>query len=34
MSRITLPPYPNGWFGVEHSDRLAAGQARAAHPRP
>ena len=31
MSRIPLPPFPNGWFAVGHSDSLAPGQARAAH---
>ena len=31
MSRITLPPYPNGWFAVGHSDQLARGQARSVH---
>ena len=31
MSRIPLPPYPNGWFAVAHSDQLARGQTRAVH---
>jgi phenylpropionate dioxygenase-like ring-hydroxylating dioxygenase large terminal subunit len=28
MQRIPLPPYPNGWFAVSHSDELAKGQVR------
>ena len=31
MSRIPLPPYPNGWFAVGHSDALAPGEVRAVH---
>jgi len=29
MPRITLPPYPNGWFAVAHADALAPGEVRA-----
>jgi phenylpropionate dioxygenase-like ring-hydroxylating dioxygenase large terminal subunit len=28
MQRIPLPPYPNGWFAVSHSDELAVGEVR------
>ena len=28
MSRITLPPYPNGWFAIAHSDELAPGDVK------
>lgn len=31
MQRITLPPYPNGWFAVSWSDELAVGQAKPIH---
>src|SRR5262245_39849755 len=31
MSRIPLPPYPNGWFAVAHSDELPRGRTRAVH---
>ncbi len=31
MSRITLPPYPNGWFAVGHSDQLAKAKAITVH---
>ena len=31
MPRITLPPYPNGWFAVAHVDELAAGEVRSIH---
>jgi len=31
MPRIPLPPYPNGWFAVAHSDSLARGQVRGVH---
>ena len=25
MARITLPPYPNGWFAVAHADQIEPG---------
>ena len=28
MQRIPLPPYPNGWFAVSHSDELEVGQVK------
>lgn len=28
MQRIPLPPYPNGWFAVSHSDELAVGDVK------
>lgn len=28
MQRIPLPPFPNGWFAVSHSDQLAAGEVK------
>ncbi len=31
MSRIPLPPFPNGWFALTHSDELAPGTLRAVH---
>jgi cholesterol 7-dehydrogenase len=31
MQRIPLPPYPNGWFAVCHSDELAVGDVRSVH---
>lgn len=31
MTRISLPPYPNGWFAVAHGDALAPGQTRPVH---
>ncbi len=29
--RITLPPFPNGWFAVAHADSLAPGELREVH---
>lgn len=31
MQRIPLPPYPNGWFAVSHSDELAVGDVKTVH---
>jgi phenylpropionate dioxygenase-like ring-hydroxylating dioxygenase large terminal subunit len=31
MSRIPLPPYPNGWFAVAHSDELSPGDVKPLH---
>ena len=31
MTRITLPPYPNGWFAIAHVDELAVGEVRSLH---
>ena len=31
MDRITLPPYPNGWFAVAYSDELGPGQVKPVH---
>jgi phenylpropionate dioxygenase-like ring-hydroxylating dioxygenase large terminal subunit len=31
MPRITLPPYPNGWFAVAHVDELAVGEVKGIH---
>jgi phenylpropionate dioxygenase-like ring-hydroxylating dioxygenase large terminal subunit len=31
MQRIPLPPYPNGWWAVSHTDELAAGQVKTVH---
>ena len=31
MTRIPLPPYPNGWFAIAHSDELGVGEARPVH---
>src|SRR6187402_3550110 len=28
MQRIPLPPYPNGWWAVSHSDELAVGEVK------
>jgi phenylpropionate dioxygenase-like ring-hydroxylating dioxygenase large terminal subunit len=31
MDRITLPPYPNGWFALAYSDELGPGQVKPVH---
>ncbi len=31
MQRITLPPYPNGWFSLGYSHELATGEAKPIH---
>jgi 3-ketosteroid 9alpha-monooxygenase subunit A len=31
MTRIPLPPYPNGWFNICYSHELAAGEVRPVH---
>jgi phenylpropionate dioxygenase-like ring-hydroxylating dioxygenase large terminal subunit len=30
-SRIPLPPYPNGWFAIEHASELRAGDVKPIH---
>ena len=31
MTRIPLPPYPNGWFGLCYADEIAPGALKTVH---